>query len=270
MLRQWQFKFHKVAICALLLLMSACRDEIVHDLNERESNILRTELHSAGLESSREQQPDGRWAVSVERSQAMAALQFLNSHRVLREESKSLNDKGSIISSRDDQRFRYERALSTEIESTLRSIEGVLDARVHLNLPVTDPLFGQQLDKASTGSGSVLIIASPQLRVSNDAVSSLVAGASGIVQAKISVLINATSQEQQTQAVTQEISMTPKLNQATEVAGAKTELWLGYMRAKLNISNFGYLLLVLGGALLLCSVPWLFKFDFSKSDKRLA
>jgi type III secretion protein J len=267
MLKQWPFKIHKAVLCAVLLIVSSCRDQIVHDLNEREANFLRTELNSAGLESSREQQPDGRWAVSVERSDAMPALQFLNSHRVLREESKSFSDKGSLISSKDDQRFRFERALSSEIESTLRSIDGVLDARVHLNLPVTDPLFGQPLDKGTLGSGSVLIVASTKLQVPESSIASLVAGASGVEQSKISVLINAPSQGQplsQDKIETSSLSSSIDLNKMP----AKAQAWTAVLGAKLSIANFGYLFLVGGAVLLLLSIPWMFKIGARSNSKR--
>ena len=69
------------------------------------------------------------------------------------------------------------------------SVRGVLEARVHLNMPVTDPLFGQPLN-AAKGSGSALLVVDDQFTLTKEEVSTLVAGASGIAPASISVLLS--------------------------------------------------------------------------------
>ena len=63
---------------------------------------------------------------------------------------------------------------------------GVLEARVHLNLPETDPLFGTR--KESTGSGSVLLVVDARYVAKDEEISGLVSGAAGIPAAKVAVL----------------------------------------------------------------------------------
>lgn len=177
--------------CALLVfvLLSGCREQIIHNLSESDANRLVTRLHEIQIDAEKTRQPDGKWALAVPEGEEIRALVFIDDSRMFREPSPSLSDKGSMISSRDDQRFKYERALSAEIESTIGSVRGVLEARVHLNMPPTDPLFGQPLNNAR-GTASVLVVGTDALALSEAELANLVAGASGIPKEGISVLIN--------------------------------------------------------------------------------
>lgn len=179
----------KVITSLVLVLLCACEEQIVHNLAEHEANRLLTRLNDVQIDSEKVKQPDGKWAISVNKSESLKAIKYLNDARVVREFQTSQTEKPSMISSREDQRFRYERSLSKEIENTLASIAGVLEARVHLNLPQRDPLFGQRIDSAP-GSASVLLIAVRASNVSAVEVAALVAGASGVEKERISVLVS--------------------------------------------------------------------------------
>lgn len=171
----------------LLIGLTGCNEQIVHDLTEMDSNKLIARLHERNIMAEKVKQADGKWALSVDSAQTMAALTYLSENRLLNERAQTPIEKSSIISSREDQRFRYERALSREVEATILNIPGVLDARVHLNLPAVDPLFGQPLNSAP-GSASVLVVSSSS-DVNHADVQSLVSGASGIPASGVSVLI---------------------------------------------------------------------------------
>jgi len=183
-------KFKNLLLMALLLGFSGCRDQIIHNLSENDANKIVTHLDQANISAEKVKQADGTWAISVSSSQSVEALKFLDDSRELHGINQALPEKPSLISSREDQRFRYERSISGELESTLGSLEGVLQARVHLNLPPVDPLFGQPLSKDIHGSASVLIIASERFSLAKEELADLVAGASGIEKDKISVLIS--------------------------------------------------------------------------------
>ncbi|MDC0358932.1 hypothetical protein OAO01_08955 [Oligoflexia bacterium] len=174
----------------LLLLLTACKEQIIHNLSEKDANRLLTRLHAIEIQPEKVRQPDGKWAISVKKSSAFKAIKYLNDTRVFRENYPVLNEKASILTSRESQRFRFERALSKEIEATLASVEGVLEARVHLNLPATDPLFGRALESVDLATGSVLLVTLTNSSISKEQIALLVGGASGIAPAKISVLIN--------------------------------------------------------------------------------
>jgi type III secretory pathway lipoprotein EscJ len=76
--------------------------------------------------------------------------------------------------------------VALSIEDSIGTVSGVLEARVHLNLPETDPLFGTR--KESIGSGSVLLIVDTQYGSKDEEIAALVAGAAGIPAAKVTVL----------------------------------------------------------------------------------
>jgi len=133
-------------------------------------------------------QSDGRWAIAVSRDQIVPALAFLDTHRVLapRAVSGSSGNKSGLVPSREEQWFRYERSMALAIEESLSALLGVLDARVHLNLPESDPLFGTRKD--DLGTGSVLLVVDQRYAAKDEEVAALVAGAAGIPAARITVL----------------------------------------------------------------------------------
>jgi type III secretory pathway lipoprotein EscJ len=76
--------------------------------------------------------------------------------------------------------------VAVSIEDSLNAMSGVLEARVHLNLPETDPLFGTR--KQDAGSGSVLLVVDGRYLAKDEEVSGLVSGAAGIPATRVTVL----------------------------------------------------------------------------------
>jgi type III secretory pathway lipoprotein EscJ len=145
-------------------------------------------LADVGIESEKVKQADGSWALAVDSASSVPALRAVSDARLLRNEDAAPLEKSSLMSSREDQRFRFERALARELEQTLNNVPAVLESRVHLNLPMVDPLFGQKMD-SSPGSASVLLVVTSDA-VSRTDVASIVAGASGIPFKDISIMVS--------------------------------------------------------------------------------
>lgn len=159
----------------------------MHDLSEREANKVVSHLSAAHLGASKVLQADGRWAIAVDRDEMVSALSHLDTQRVLAPRGgDSLVGKSSMIPSREEQRFRYERALAVSIEDSLSAIPGVLEPRVHINVPDEDPLFPSQ--DLRLGSGSVLLVVDESFKAGDDEISALVAGAAGISREAVRVL----------------------------------------------------------------------------------
>jgi len=169
-----------------------CQEQLIHHLSEGEANRLITQLADVGIVSEKVKQADGSWAIAVDSADTVTALRAVSDSRLLRDLQEVPPDKGSLMSSREDQRFRYERALSRELQATLNNIPHVLESRVHLNLPMVDPLFGQKLD-SSPGSASVLLVVNED-SVSRQDVAAVLAGASGIPFKDISIMVSVTKQ----------------------------------------------------------------------------
>lgn len=241
----------------LLLLVSAagicgCREQLIHNLSEQQANRLITRLHDSDIKAGKKRQADDRWIVEVESEDMPPAMHEMQNLRLIREIVPDSSGGTSVVSSRDQQRFAFERALSAEIEQTLSSIEGVLEARSHLNLPQVDPLFGKIVPGAH-GSGSVFLVAESSFSFSYEQVAALVAGASGIPVENISVLI-----ELQPPRKTEVVKELPQ-----------TEAFIAdgnSMAAALQIPNLTrYLAPAVGMALAALGCVMLFRMMFSKT-----
>ncbi len=172
----------------LCCVITGCREQILHDLSEKEANKVISRLSSSGASAEKVLQSDGRWAISVSSDKVLSALSFLDTHRVLpaREGEPKPKSQGGLVPSREEQWFQYERSVAQSIEDSLSTIQGVLEARVHLHLPESDPLFGTRRDEH--GSGSVLVVIDSRFLAKDEDVAHLVAGAAGITAANVRVL----------------------------------------------------------------------------------
>ncbi len=169
-------------------LVSGCREQILHDLSEVEANKVISRLSASGARADKVLQSDGRWAIAVSADEVLSALSFLDSHRVLasRDTDPKQKPQGGLVPSREEQWFRYERSVAKAIEESLATMRGVLEARVHLHLPESDPLFGVRRD--DRGSGSVLIVIDTVFSAKDEELAALVAGAAGISASNVRVL----------------------------------------------------------------------------------
>ena len=175
------------------MCLTACQEQIVHDLSERDANRVISHLSEARLHPHKVQQPDGRWAISVARDEMVPALGYLDTRRVLvTRDSPDVASKGTIIPSREEQWFRYERSMAHSIEESLSTLPGVLEARVHLNLPDEDPLFGD--GTRGGGSGSVLLVVEARFSAGAGEVAAVVSGAAGLKPELVRVLTSTTSE----------------------------------------------------------------------------
>ncbi len=177
-----------LAALALVVFITGCDEQILHDLTEQDANKVVSRLSTGSIGAKKVLQSDGRWAISVPRGAIVPALAYLDTNRVLapRSAAGSGTGKGGFVPSREEQWFRYERSVASSIEDSLATVQGVLEARVHLNLPETDPLFGTR--KENVGSGSVLLVVDSRFVSKDEEISALVGGAAGIPAAKVTVL----------------------------------------------------------------------------------
>lgn len=182
------------AALVVCLLLPACKEAIVHDLNELEANRVVSRLSEQHIISDKRKQTDGKWSIEVREEDFQDALLFLEKTRILRGDSAGNIDSISVVSSKEQQKLQYERAVSSELEATLENIEGVLFARVHLNPVKTDPVFGSRVDDGQA-TGSVLLLVGRAFSQPPTAIAGLIAGAAGIEPSRISVLVTQEPEE---------------------------------------------------------------------------
>ena len=182
--------FLRVLLLFLLGILCACKEQIVHDLEEGQANRLLAALHEVRVDVEKVKQADGRFALAVPKSQMIPAIKYMRDRRLLREGGPSQRDTTSLVPDRNFQRLQYERDLSREISYTLSGLDHVLAARVHLHLPPRDPLFGNVIAGSEKGSASVVVVADGEFLRDKNEIAALVAGASGIPVSSISVMIS--------------------------------------------------------------------------------
>jgi type III secretory pathway lipoprotein EscJ len=171
-----------------MLLLSACREEVVHGVDESRANRIVAALESLEIDANKKREADGGWTIVVSQQDASRAIRTLSDRRLLPNERAVLDGGDGMLPSREGQSFRLERKMSAGIEDTLRSLRGVLDARVHLNLGVQRDVFDPRGAAHQRRSASVLLIVTPEYSVPVTDTAALVGQASGVPAEAVAVV----------------------------------------------------------------------------------
>ena len=146
--------------------MTGCesRKIIVNALDERDANEIIVFLSGKGIDAVKVQSaPTGTggaakivmWDISVNSNQAMDAMSFLNQAGLPRRRSEKLLDiftGAGLVPSEMEQKIRYQAGLAEQIASTIRKIDGILDAEVQISFPEEDPLNPTEKKQKITAS----------------------------------------------------------------------------------------------------------------------
>jgi type III secretion protein J len=160
----------------LLVMLTACKVDLYASLSEAEANQILAALVTEGIDASKEHVGETGWTVKVDESDLPTALEILRTDGLPAERFSSLGQvfqKQGLVATPTEERMRYIFAISQELSETLRQIEGVVSARVHVVIPATDPLS----DRVKPSSAAVFIKHRPEadLRLLVPAVKDLVA-----------------------------------------------------------------------------------------------
>lgn len=143
-----------------VLFLTQCTREVASDLEESEANRGIVVLARASIDAEKSFDPnhENRYRLTVSQSDATYAIAVLATEELPRTHSTTPKDTSLIASPEAERAARITQVAST-IEQSLVSIEGVLDARVHLDVPIFDPLTHalNTHDKLPKPSASVLV-----------------------------------------------------------------------------------------------------------------
>jgi type III secretion protein J len=131
-----------VLLCAAVLL-AGCKEVLFARLTEPQANEVVAALAEARIEVSKARIDESSWQIEVDGGQIGQALVLLRNRGLPSQPTTSLGEvfkKDGMISSPQEERARYAFALQEGISATLRRIDGVVDARVHVVIPQNDPL----------------------------------------------------------------------------------------------------------------------------------
>lgn len=152
---------------SFIFLLTSCesRKIIVNGLEEREANEILVFLQNKNVDATKVQSTAGGgtgggakvvlWDISVQSNQALDAMAYLNQAGLPRRRSQSLLNiftGAGLVPSEMEQKIRYQAGLAETIASTIRKIDGILDAEVQISFPEEDPLNPAEKKQKITAS----------------------------------------------------------------------------------------------------------------------
>lgn len=184
-----------IAATFLCFVLGACGADVRRGLTEDQANRAVLVLQNAGIgaEKASDTSDPGnatQFVVSVPRSALATAVAALDEAGLPRVEESGLLEtfRGDrLVPSPDEERARLTAALGGELARSIESIDGVLDARVHLALAATEDSFAAEHPAAKA---SVFIkYAGKNPPYVTGQIEALVAGAiEGLERDKVSVI----------------------------------------------------------------------------------
>jgi type III secretion protein J len=131
------------ALLGSVILLAGCKETLFARLTEPQANEIVAALAEARIEVAKTRIDESTWQIEVDGGQIGQALVLLRNRGLPSQPTTSLGEvfkKDGMISSPQEERARYAFALQESISATLRRIDGVVDARVHVVIPQNDPL----------------------------------------------------------------------------------------------------------------------------------
>ena len=182
----------RALLVVLATLLVACSAPVATGLDEPEANRIVVVLDRASVDATKEADPagEGKFRVLVARDDVARALGAMKDEELPRPKPPSVLDaigKGALVPSQAAEHAQLVAGMAGDLERTLNGVDGVVFARVHLNLPASNPLGDP---KGAHASASVLLEhrgSTPPL--ANDAVQRLVAGGvAGLAPSDVTVV----------------------------------------------------------------------------------
>lgn len=158
------------AFLCLTILLTSCASQrkIVNGVEEREANEIIVFLQNKGIRATKTPAVEGgagggrgqvpMFDITVGESDATEAMALLNIAGLPRRRGQSLLGifaGGGLVPSQLEEKIRFQQGLAEQISSTIRKIDGVLDADVLLSFPEEDPLNPEK--KTDPVSASVYV-----------------------------------------------------------------------------------------------------------------
>lgn len=143
----------------IMATLAGCTVPVAAALDESDANRVVIALDGSGIDATKEIDPasEGKFRVSVARDDVGRALAAMRDEELPRPKPHGVldtADRGQLVPSQAAEHAALVAGLAGELEKTLGSIDGVLAARVHLNLPAREPFRDGLAPKATA---SVLI-----------------------------------------------------------------------------------------------------------------
>lgn len=152
-------------LCLIIPLLTSCEGQktIVNSLEEKEANEILVFLSTKGIDANKAKavtaggggSKDVLWDINVSETKATEAMFLLNQQGLPRRRAQNLLgifSSSELVPSDLKEKIKYRAGLSEQIASTIRKIDGVLDAEVNISFPEEDPLNPGQTKGKITAS----------------------------------------------------------------------------------------------------------------------
>lgn len=130
------------AMMCLAFLLTGCDAILEGQLSEEQANRVLASLDKAGVQAHKEKEEgfggERSYQVRVPRSSMSTALAAMRVDALPQQQEPGIRDlfQGkTLVSTATEERVRYASALAGELSRSIETIDGVLDARVHVALP---------------------------------------------------------------------------------------------------------------------------------------
>jgi type III secretion protein J len=129
----------------LLVACVGCAVPVATGLDDQEADRVVVALDRAGVDGAKEVDPtaEGKWRVNVPRDEVSQSIVVLREEELPRTPPAGVLDavgKGSLVPSEAAEHAQLSAGIAGDLQRSLEGIEGVLSARVHLNLPSPSPM----------------------------------------------------------------------------------------------------------------------------------
>jgi type III secretion protein J len=143
----------------LAVLLAGCGVPVASGLDEGDANRVMVALDRVAIDATKEPDPtvEGKFRVLVPRDDTARALGTMRSEVLPRPHIAGVLDtvdKGALVPSTAQEHAQLVAGLAGDLGRTLEGVEGVLVARVHLNVAAPDPL---RLGPGPRTTASVLV-----------------------------------------------------------------------------------------------------------------
>jgi type III secretion protein J len=132
-----------LCLSLMLVLLVGCKAAIYTKMTEVDANETLYTLLQGGIDAEKRPDPDGGFSVWTDKDDMAAAIGLLKANAQPEQKHPSLGElfgRNQLISTPAEERIRFVYGTEQALAQTLSKIDGVLVARVHIVLPINDPL----------------------------------------------------------------------------------------------------------------------------------
>lgn len=149
----------RAAVAVTLLgLLSGCEAEVQHGLSEKDATQIRVMLSKHNIPTSTRLEQGGNtaaWTVVVPRGEASRAMELMVANHLPPDHQPGLIEtfgKDSLVPTAMEEKAKWITGVQGDMSRTLESVDGVLNARVNVNLPETSDLDDKSKKAPPTAS----------------------------------------------------------------------------------------------------------------------